>query len=127
VSAQHAAEGAIAVLVACAGLGALAGCAVVYGLRAAFRAAWKRLLRRLYPSVQRQRTADLHEKAKDAGLLPALAAQTEWKALPGEHPSFEPSTPVPGWVTTDTPSPAEITLFDEHDSRDLVRPLRRPR
>ena len=69
-------------------------------------------MRCLYPHVMHHRPTA--EGAQ--GLVPALARRSEpWE------PASEPDTPPPWWAHTDTPSPAELTLYDHGE------PLRRTR
>jgi hypothetical protein len=84
---------------------------VVNVLARAARAAWKRAMHRLTRHA-------LHAAAKDAGITPALL-DYPWEPAP------EPDSPRPGWMSTDTPSPAEDTMYRHLlTDRDLVRPLK---
>ena len=114
VNAQRMAEGAILVITCSAGLAWMAAHILVRAVKAAAKGIWKRAMRCLYPHVMHQRAAVMHQRAADAGLVPALACRVEpWEPAP------EPDTPQPWWMHTDTPSPAELTLYDHGE------PLRR--
>ena len=109
VNAQRMAEGAILVITCSAGLAWMAAHILVRAVKTAAKGAWAWLMRRVYRQAMRQAAAD-------AGLVPALARRTgPWEPAP------EPDTPQPWWMHTDTPSPAELTLYDHGE------PLRRTR
>ena len=109
MNAQRMAEGAILVIACSAGLAWMAAHVLVRAVKAAAKGTWKRLMRFVYRQSMRQAAAD-------AGLVPALARRdAPWE------PAAEPGTPPPWWTHTDTPSPAELTLYDHGE------PLRRTR
>lgn len=107
--AHHMTSAALAALGFAAGVAAL----LVHAIRAAVKGAWKQAKRWLRGPVLRQ-------CAEDMKLTPALAARTD-RYADLFTPAPRPDGPPPAWVSTSSPSPAELTVFDRPPAPDWVR------